>query len=744
MLTIYSFGYWVRRRRKALDITQRQLAELAGCALVTLKKIEADDRRPSPEMAERLADALVIPAVERDVFLSAARGRQPADTLPSPAGSASPTLFRPRDAIPTVASPLVGREAELATILALLGRPATRLVTLAGPGGSGKTRLALAAAEALSRLLPRPFPNGITFVDLSAITTADQLTQAVGAAIGFEPDARRGEARRQLIEFLRPRRFLLLLDNLEQIDGAATVLSEILQGTADVKIVATSRQRLDLTWEHVLTVPGLAYTTGDAEPLSFPAGRLFMIHAERARPGFTLREGDRPALARLCALVDGMPLALLLAAAWVDTLTVADIADELQRDLGLPASELADLPERQRSLRLVWDSTWQRLDDAEQRAFPRLCVFRGGFTRTAAESVAGVTLGGLGRLTGRFLISPDRQSGRYHIHELLRQYGYARLDGIEDDTRRRHFEFFARYAEEQSARLRGPHQTDALRRLAAEADNLTAALEYALARPTMDGFLRLIDAIQWYWRIHSHVAEASTWMEHAIVVGAGAPSNQARLLYHAGHFAWMRGEFELARRRHSAALALYRDMGQGDTLDAAIVVEHLGMTMWELNNATAAAALLDEAQARFRALDATRWARWWLAFDLSKSAMVHHALGDQATADAAAAEHLRLVDGLGDRWLMGLGRLHLADMAWRDGHYSQARRLAEEGLAAQQATGHVHSVGQSLILLGEIAREEGDETAARARFVEALVLYNEMGHPAYADEARALLKEGKA
>jgi hypothetical protein len=124
--------------------------------------------------------------------------------------------------------------------------------------------------------------------------------------------------------------------------------------------------------------------------------------------------------------------------------------------------------------------------------------------------------------------------------------------------------------------------------------------------------------------------------------------------------------------------------------------------------------------------------------------MIHHALGDRATADAAAAEHLRLVDGLGDRWLMGLGRLHLADMAWRDGHYSQARRLAEEGLAAQQATGHVHSVGQSLILLGEIAREEGDETAARARFVEALVLYNEMGHPAYADEARALLTEGKA
>ena len=743
MGTIYSFGTWVRRRRKALDMTQRQLAELVGCALVTLKKIEADDRRPSAEMAERLAGALDIPAAERDAFLSAARGQRPADTLPAPADSAPAPLFRPRDVIPAAASPLVGREAEIATILALLDRLGTRLVTLAGPGGSGKTRLALAVAAALDRLSPRPFRDGIVFIDLSAAATAEQLTQAVSAAIGFEPDARRGPPRPQLIEYLRPRRCLLLLDNLEQIEGAAAVLGEVLQGTTDVKIVATSRRRLDLTWEHVLSLPGLPYPADAADPLLFPAGQLFMIHAERTRPGFTLREKDGPALARLCALVDGMPLALLLAAAWVDTLSVADIAAELQRDLGLPASEVVDLPERQRSLRVVWDSTWQRLDEAEQTAFARLCVFRGGFTRAAAESVAGVTLGGLGRLAGRFLISPDRTSGRYRIHELLRQYGYARLDAAEDDARRRHFDYFARFAEEQSARLRGPHQADALRLLTAEADNLTTALEYALARPTLDEFLRLIDAIHWYWRMDSHVAEASTWMERAIAQEGRAPSDEARLLYHAGHFAWMRGEFELARRRHAAALALYRDDGRGDTLDAAIAAEHLGMTMGQLNDAAAAAALFDEAQARFRALDTTPWAKWWLAFDLSKSAMAHHALGDRAIADAAATEHLRLVNELGDRWLLGLGRLHLADMAWLDGDYSRARQLAEEGLAAQRATGHVHSAGQTLLLLGEIARREGDETAARARFAEALALYNELGHPVYAAEARALLTEGQ-
>lgn len=743
----YSFGYYVRRR-KALDMTQRELAEVAGCALVTLKKIETDQRRPSMEMAARLADCLAVPAAEREVFLAVARGQQPVDTLaPRP----SPTLLPPRDVVPTAATPLIGREAELATLLSLLAAPDTRLVTLAGPGGLGKTRLALAVATTLQQQQPRPFAAGIVFVDLSATGDAPGMVQAVAAALGFEPDTRDPAAPSifdQLTRYLRPRDSLLVLDNLEQIDGGRRVVDDLLRATPSIKILATSRERLDLAWEHLLTPAGLAYPRdATADPETFPAGRLFLSRARRLRPDFVVAPDDRPALADLCALVDGMPLALELAAAWIDTLSVAEIAAELQNELGLPDDGRAGLPERHRSLRVVWESAWARLTPAEQVAFARLCVFRGGFTRPAAEAVAEATLGLLGRLAGKYLITFDRDAGRYRIHELLRQYGILNLVALaaDDETHQRQFDYFLSFVGALAPRIRGPEQAAVLDRLAAERDNLTAVLEWGLAAPARAaGTAQLMADLHWYWRIRSHVAEASAFHDRALVVfdvaanpeavlaaGQPSPETAAQLLFGAGHFAWMRGNFALARERHTAAITLWQAAGLDDGLEATVARQHLAMSCSGMGDAEAAAPLFDAALTRYRETGAT----WFETFILPQVAQSRQSQGDPAGAAAATAEHLKLVNRLGDPWLTGLGRLNLGELAGRRGDRAEARRLLAEGLAIQRTTGHTHSVGSALMMLGEIARQEGDEAAATGYFTEALALYEEMGHARYAANA---------
>lgn len=743
MEEVSSFGYWVRRRRKALDMTQRELADTAGCALVTLKKIELDERRPSLEMAERLAGALQLDPAERDAFIAIARGRQPA------AGLAQPAVTRalaPRDFLPAPATLLVGREGEIATVLALLEQPDVRLVTLLGPGGMGKTRLALAVGEALLHRTPRPFRSGICFVDLAAATTSEQLVLDIIAAVGVKPDTGGQTAMEaQLAAYLKERPFLLILDNLEQVEGAAGVISRLLGGTAQPGFLVTSRQRLGLSWEHVVSLPGLAFPHDPADdPAAFPSGRLFLNRAGRILPGYELEPGEAPALARLCALVDGMPLALELAAAWVDTLRLEEIVAELTRDLGILHADLEELPQRHRSLRAVWDSTWERLGEAERAAFARLSVFQGGFTRGAAEAVTGASLGVLAGLTGRYLIGLDRAAGRYRLHELLRQFGYTKLTerGEAENLRRAHFDYYRAFAGEQLARLRGRELVDAQARFAAELDNLTCALEWGLGHPDVaDETVALFNDLAWHWRFRSEIAEASAWSERVMAAGGRSPCGEALALLHDGHFTWMRGDAHLARDRQLAALGL---LAGCDATDPAVqhleaeVNHHLAMALHGLGQTGSAVALLDECAATFRRLGD----RWWLAFSLSWVDRAYYALGDATTAAAARDEHNALTRSIGNPWLAIHG-LHHAEVLFDEGRLAEARMEALDAARNQELTGHLHSLGQSYTLLGRIARREGDEVTARVYFGDAVAVFESIGHGSYVAEVKALMDGGQ-
>jgi transcriptional regulator with XRE-family HTH domain len=355
------FGEWLKRRRQSLDLTQAELSERAGCSVFALRKIEAGERRPSKQLAELLAEALQVEPAERPAFMRAARGELSSDRLPQPAPpSLAPLPLAPAPPSlcnwPAQPTPLVGREEELAALERLLSDALCRLLTLIGPGGIGKTRLAI---EAASRAQAR-FRHGACFVPLAPVNTASAVVPAIADALGL---VLRGqtEPRLQLLEHLAARQMLLVLDNAEHLLECAGLFAEILARAAGVKLLVTSRERLNLQSEWVYVTPGLPTPPPDqlARAMDYDAVKLFVQRARRARADFVLDGEETAAAVRICQLVEGMPLGIELAAAWVTVLSCQEIAQEIGRTLDFLQTSLRDLPSRQRSLRAAFDHSWR-------------------------------------------------------------------------------------------------------------------------------------------------------------------------------------------------------------------------------------------------------------------------------------------------------------------------------------------------------------------------------------------------
>ncbi len=395
-----------------------------------------------------------------------------AQTLGLFAKAAPSSTVKGKHNLPAQATPFVGRQHELVELTHVLNDENTRLITILAPGGMGKTRLALEAA----RIQIGRYADGVIFVPLAPLSSPSDIVTTIAENIGFIFHGENAPAQ-QLIDFLRDRSTLLVLDNFEHLMDGAQLVADLIQSAPNIRLLTTSRERLNLRGETVYTLRGLEFPTWETpeDALQYDAVKLFMQSAHRVRADFALQSHDLDFLARICRLTAGLPLGIELAAGWVDVLSLEQIATEIQKGIDILETEMRDVPERQRSIRATLDYTWERLTADEQAIFMRLSVFRGGFTVQAAQAVASAGVRSLRQLANKALVQVSLD-GRHDIHELLRQFGAEKLaaSGKQDDIQAKQADYFADFMAERKQDMRTDRQLEALLLIDPDFENMRA------------------------------------------------------------------------------------------------------------------------------------------------------------------------------------------------------------------------------------------------------------------------------
>lgn len=723
-----TFRVWLRQRRQERGLTQERLGELVGYAGQTIAKIEGGQRRPSLPLALRLAEALELPAEERNAWMAAARG-EPADE-PAPAAVAPLPPAPPQPELPSFLTPLVGRERERVALLGLLARFDVRLVCLLGPGGVGKTRLAIEAGRAQTT-----FDNGAVLVPLAAVADPALFVPAIGAALGYTFSGS-NDLLAELVARLQDQPSLLILDNLEQLLDPAGVtvglLEQLLARAPRVTALVTSRERLRIAGEWVLELGGLPVPL--PHELDAPALRLFAEHAERVDRSFRLSVENAGDVAAICGLVDGLPLGIELAAATLRLLTPAEIAEELRRGLDSPQLAPRTLPTRHHSLRAVVDHSWQLLSDAERQALRRLGVFQGGFTRAAAAQVAAADLNLLATLVDKSLVQRGA-SGRYTLHELIRQFADEQLRLWTDEfaaTRRRHAAFYLRFVAEREKRERSPEQMAVLAEIRGELENVRAAWSWAA---TNGMYTELDDAAQtlhWFYAHQNWFEEGFRLFGEALAqmraAGAGAPRRHVlgRTLGHYGYLAARVGAFAEVHPALAESYGLLADGRDPTGLVRTLATQGMA-AMWVGNYGEARRKLEEQYALATRLGD-----RPAQAGGCTYASILAQTIGEYSEAEQlfeeALAHHRAVGEPKGLLWCITFCSATLLAR----GRYAEAERLLHESLALSQKIDDRLSMGLSLHILGRAAFQQGGLAEAIYFFREALPLLRTGGSWVYA------------
>jgi predicted ATPase/DNA-binding SARP family transcriptional activator len=636
----------------------------------------------------------------------------------------------PHNLLPA-ATPIVGREHELEQIAQLLDRADCRLLSLVGLSGIGKTRLALEAAWTQTKC----FANGVFWVPLGPLQSAEFVIPTIAEALGV-PLLAGEDPLNQLLHFLAEKQLLLVLDSFENVLDSAPFVADILSQTHGIKAIVTTTQPLNLQGEWLQPVGGLRVPRAqpDDVPLEgYSAVQLFLQRTQRLGQPARLSEAEKRCVAHICRLVEGMPLAIELAAAWVRAVPACEIALEIEHNRDFLVTMLRDLPERHRSLRAVFDYCWRMLALTERETFIRLAVFRDGFERTAAERVADASWPALSALVDQSLLTRDA-AGRYHIHNFLRQFAEERLvqRQLEELIRNRHLDFYLRLAEEADSQLHGPDQIGWLDRLEAEHDNLRAALEWALQAEPMGRTvitavaLRLAGSLGLFWDLRGHFSEGRHWLDKALGVdtpsGAGRQWKAARsqALYWAGQLAKWQGHYQRAAELAHANLKLCQELG--DQWGLAYALYLAGSVANKQNDLAGARTLVYESQRLFRQVEG----RWGLAHALGALGNIAKAQGDNAQARAWWEESYQLYHEIGDR--RGLARTlnRLWHWPYQDGDYALAATLLQEAEALFRDLNHRDGVAIILRHLGLVAQAQGDAVQARMLYDESRTIFEEL------------------
>jgi DNA-binding SARP family transcriptional activator/predicted ATPase len=636
-----------------------------------------------------------------------------------------------RQNLPVQPTVFVGREEELAEVGQLLSRPDCRLLTILGPGGIGKTRLALQAAEAKVAT----FLEGVYFVPLVAVSSTEFMVSAIADAVQFSLTAQ--DPRSQLFDYLRRKEMLLLLDGMEHLLDGTPLLSDILEEAPGVKLLVTSRERLNLRWERCFEIAGLTYPQDDAadDAVSdvgrYSALRLFQEMACRVRREFALSMYNGRAVTRVCQIVEGMPLGIELAAAWVGTHTCEKIAQEIERGLDFLTTSLLDVPERQRSLWAAFEHSWQLLTPAERDVLAGLSVFRRGFQSQAAEDVAGASPSTLESLESKSLLRLG-SSGRYEMHEMVRQFANDKLrqaPETEQETRDRHCAFYAAFLQFHEADLRGADVRQALEALREEIGNIRAAWHWGVRRARIEDIERSLGALSYFYRYAAPFREWESLVSAAIqrvraLIAQDQEGLQAalgKLLAEQANCLCEQGAYEQSIAAAQEAIRLGQAVQDkrveaGGHLYWAETRTRQGEFDDVRHHAEIALRLAQGANMRPIEVES-----------LVKLGMMCFRRGVFAEAGDYYQEVLRVCREIGDRRneanaLNGLGLVHKYM-----GSYDKSREYHDSSLKICREIGERRAEGSVLNNLGAIHQRLGDSAKARECLEQALLIVRELG-----------------
>ncbi len=725
------FGALVRRYRLQAGLTQEQLAERASLSTRAVGELERDSTRlPRPDTTTFLADALGLQGSERAAFIAAARP-EAMMVSPTSAPSRMADLLAP-ELLAMTLTPLLGREHEEAAVTHLLGQ--ARLLTLTGTGGVGKTRLALhVATQARARY------SAVHIVSLAAVRDPALVLGAVGSTLGVS--AREGvPLLRQVVGALEGRSALLVLDNFEQVLAARTDVLALLSALPALTVLVTSRRPLQVRGEQEFAAPPLGvpptWSAQTAEAVAqAPAVQLFMQRARAIRPDLALADVSASLVAAICQRLDGLPLAIELAATQMRLFSLATLLARLSRRLSLQGEGATDRPDRQRTMRDTIAWSYELLDTGDRTLFRRLAVFVGGAPLAAIDAVCGEehtadddsTLG-LERLAMHSLLQVrEDATGQLWMTllETIREYALERLgeSGEMESIRRRHGMFYLEWAEQAQRALHGPAQATWMSNLEQDLDNLRAAIQWTRDAGAVETGLRIVSALSRYWELRGHQREALGWLENLLLDIDEEEINvavRARARVSGGILAYRLARYGQAASWLEQGRSLYQSLG--DLAGLTHALNNLGNVALDTGDAIQAAAYFDETVSLQRALgDRIR-----LASALNNLAEARRHQGRTTEAESLFAQSLALYEEAEDTWSIASVMNNLGTIALDQKDYARATALYERSLALRQELGNQQGVALVLSNLAQVALAHGDRQRAAELYGQSLDIHRQL------------------